>query len=219
MKELNKHILDEALQKLPIYSPKPLLWEQISVGLDEMVAQEAYDASRKALPVYSPPINLWDRIESELDTPVSTPETKPAPVIPIRKKIYSRSLKYAAVIVFAITAGAYLFLTNHSGAIEYTDSVQVNYGQERVVLASYTPDWEEDEDAFQTVLSFCQEQSFVCERPDFRILKDELLELNHARESLKDALMRYGDDAELIAQLTQVEMERSDVLKKMISKI
>lgn len=218
MKELNKHILDEALQKLPMYSPKPLLWEQISVGLDEVVAQEAYDTTRKSLPVYSPPANLWDRIASELDTPVSAPESKPTPIISIRKKMYSRVIKYASVVVFAVTAGAYLFL-NNSNTIEYTDSVHINYGQERVVLASYTPDWEEDEDAFQTVLSFCQEQSFVCERPDFRILKDELLELNHARESLKDALMRYGDDAELIAQLTQIEMERSDVLKKMISKI
>jgi hypothetical protein len=80
-------------------------------------------------------------------------------------------------------------------------------------------DWDEDEDAFDMVLAFCKTENIVCELPEFVTLKSELEELNNAREELKQALDHYGADAELVAQLTRIEHDRSDVLKKLIAKI
>jgi len=205
MKETNKHILIEGLNNLPQYEPKASLWDAI----DEQLSLEEKDLDLKksiaGLPNYDPPAMVWDQIESQLDQ-----EQKPA------ARVFNLRRWASVAAVFAlITVGAWMFYNTDTGG-EY---VAVTYSEETVAASFLEVDWEEDEDAFAMVAQFCKTDNVVCKQPDFKILTEELDELNTARNELKVAMDNYGKDPELIAQLTVIEHERSDILKRIIKRI
>lgn len=61
MNEKNRHVLKEALAKMPTYLAPTHVWERIRAGLNE-------GGSRlKELPVYSAPADAWQNIKSQLE--------------------------------------------------------------------------------------------------------------------------------------------------------
>jgi hypothetical protein len=204
MQEKNKHILQEAIQKLPLYEPEALVWLAIDAELDVFEKENDLQNAINELPVYSPSPSLWENIEGELDT-----DFIKAGRLVWLKRISS----VAAAIAFLIIGN--LMLKQNSDQ----EKIIFFYSQETVDTDIIKQDWDEDDDAFKMVLAFCETKNIVCEMPEFIVLKSELEELNEAREELKKALDSYGTDAGLVAQLTRIEHDRSDVLKKMIAKI
>jgi len=207
MKETNKHILIEAINNLPQHEPKPKLWDIIDMELTKEKQEVGLKNSIRQLPNYDPPAQLWDEIEAGLDQ-----DTKQeASVFSLR-----RWASVAAVFV-AVSIGAWLLYstnTTSGGAI-----VSVSYSEENIASSFFNTDWDNDEDAFAMVAEFCKTEQMICKQPDFKILTAELDELNAARIELKDAMDNYGKDPELIAQLTSIEHERSDLLKQIIKRI
>lgn len=225
--EKNRHILQNALQKLPQHEPPLFVWNGIAEDLN---AQKAI----QQLPQYDPPSTLWDNIEVELTqvendailhrTIGNLPTYEPPALVwdaienelrPPAKVVRMQWLRYAAA---AAMVGV-LFVASIFYQTRDTAVVTIEKGTEIRNLAALQADWYEDEDAFQTILAVCKTQTFTCEEPLFVDLKSELEELNAARQELEAVMGDYGQDANLMKQIARIEHQRSDVLKEMVKMI
>ena len=56
----------------------------------------------------------------------------------------------------------------------------------------------------------------LCEQPEFKQLHNELEELTSAKNELASALGDFGTDANLVTQIKEIELERNDIVKKMM---
>ncbi|MFT5165580.1 MAG: hypothetical protein ACI8P3_000808 [Saprospiraceae bacterium] len=205
MKETNKHLLIEALNNLPQYQPKDSIWEGIEMELTKARKEVILQESLVNLPDFDPPRKVWNTIQAQLDK-----DKKP------KAKVFNFArLAAAAAVIIAISVGTWMF----KNTSENKEMVSVNYSEEQVAASFLIIDWEEDEDAFSMVAEFCKTSNSICKQPDFKIMTEELEELNAAKQELKQAMDNYGTDPELIAQLTVIEHERSDLLKKIIKRI
>lgn len=206
MVEKNRNILQKSIASLPEYEPEPLVWLTIEAELEAAQKQNALKTAIRRLPVYQPPESIWVNIENDLAR-VSEKDSKNAIV-------WLKRISVAAAVVAILALGNNFFKQNAE-----QEHITISFSTEVAEEVLFQQDWDDDDDAFQMVLAFCETENIVCQIPEFMVLKTELEDLNEARETLKSALDHYGADAELIAQLIQIEHDRSDILKKMIEKI
>lgn len=75
---------------------------------------------------------------------------------------------------------------------------------------------EPENDAFALVDQLCRTQMPVCDIPAFKSLKTELDELTTAQNELRHALGQYADDPQLLAQMVQIERERTAILQQLV---
>ncbi len=205
MLEINKHILKDAINRLPQHSPPDSLWNSLELELDKTVEQEKLQATINELPDYNPPDLVWDNIDAAL----SENEKPTAKVVGMQS--YRRIAVAAAMIgvLFAMLFG--LQKTN--------EGVQIAYSTETVEQNFFEQDWNEDEDAFAYVKEICQSNAPVCKVPEFMDLKEELDELEVAKQELQAVIGEYETNTDLIMQLAKIERERSDTLKLMLAMI
>ncbi len=148
------------------------------------------------LSTYSPPEMVWERIESKLDKP----KTRPLWTIYL-----------AAACVTALVVGSWWYFQNPVENITYS---------EEKINKSFIPTTSlEVEKQNAKIEAICAERVTVCEKPEFKSLKLELDELNTAHKRLKEVIGSYNPDPTLVAQLADIETERSAVLKKLVEKI
>jgi len=65
----------------------------------------------------------------------------------------------------------------------------------------------------------CELQSYACTQPVFQSLKSELDELTAARDMLREAIGEYGTDYELLGELKEIEMLRTDIIKQLAAEV
>ncbi|MCC6723583.1 MAG: hypothetical protein IT258_03675 [Saprospiraceae bacterium] len=205
MEEQNKKTLIEALSSLPEHEPKEMLWDQIEEqmegGLEAILPMQIL----QSLPQYEPPAQAWEGILQRLEA--ERPQAK------IVQFGWRKALAVAASVVLAV--GAYL----HFSGPKQVDAnvVALNFSEETVDPLLLQHDWDEDEDAFSEFLSLCEAKKMLCEQPEFKQLQGELEELTAAKEELKTAIGEFSTDADLVMQIKEIELERTDVLKKMMA--
>ena len=73
----------------------------------------------------------------------------------------------------------------------------------------------DDNMEFEQVLKLCDNMEFICTRPRVSKLKADLLELNNAKQQLKQALGEYGTEVYLINQLKAIEFEQTRLIKQL----
>jgi hypothetical protein len=227
MKEINKHTLIEALASLPEYEPPRAVWDGIEgeLVLQKKVAEmPEYEPPNLVwnniqndlvlqkgiaeLPEYAPPASVWAHISETLKTTESKPNGR---VVSMRK--WMRYAAAAAVIGIVTVIGI-----NQFGTTATSDG-QLTYSVETVDEDLLKKDWNEDEDAFEYLMNICKERVIACENPEFKSLKIELEELNDAKAMLEEAIGSYGTDANLIAEMRQIEFARTDIVKRMIDNV
>lgn len=198
MLEKNRDILEKLVRQMPAYAPPPEVWERVEQSL-EVVPKNGLDR----LPVYEPPARVWEQIETGLEGRRKAP-------LPLR-----RLLPWAAGIAASLT-GVIWF--SHSAPSPETTSakVTITYSKEMVDPVLLQRDWNQDAEAFELVNRYCSSSPFVCENPDLKSLQAELDELTEAKNSLETALGNYGTDVDLIGQLTEIERQRTALLKQML---
>lgn len=202
MKEHNKKTLIEALSSLQEHEPPEELWMGIEEELeqhDQIVPPELL----KTLPMYEPPPSVWDGIAGEL-----IPQ-RPAKVVRLG---WQRVLSVAASVALVLVA---YWQLQPEKALQ-PENVSVSFSEETVDPALLARDWQEDEDAFREYLAICEAKKFICEQPEFKKLQDELEELTLAKDELDEVIGAYGAAPELISQIKEIELERTDILKKMM---
>ncbi len=196
MNELNQHILEQSLKKLPTHEPPESVWKGIESRLPLL-----------ELSTYEPPADIWQNIENEL-VRGEKPLKKPF----ILRGVTRFYWMAAASVLLVFTVGGYWFFNkNMSEKTVTTVSTEVVDNQ---LLKTDNNEIESD---MKIVETLCKTALPKCENPEFKSLKDELEELNQSYSQLKSALSDYNTDPDLVVQLSKLENERSSVLRKMIA--
>jgi hypothetical protein len=201
--------LKDALSKLRQYEPPSLVFTDIFEELEaERFEDEKLQKALANLPVHTPPEGIFLKILQQI----------PAQKSAIVRSISSVRFSAAAAVfglLFMLGLGYYL-------GISQSDSMRFSYRSEQVddaVLKANQIENAEDEKAFAMVNEICQTKSYACEQPEVKNLKSTLDELNAAHAQLKEAIGAYNTDENLHLKLKNVDYERTEVLKKIMSMI
>lgn len=176
--------------KLPDYTPPESVWENIREELNPL----------KQLASYEPPESVWENIE----------KNNAFLGAKVKVTLWRWSIA-ASVSLLLMGFGAYLAYKNN------TDTIKISYSQEKLPTQTRTnPNLEQQ---YAHIQAICQKRIAVCEKPEFKNLKQELDDLTAASQQLKEALGAYNTDDVLAAQLSEIEQERAHILQKLTASI
>lgn len=204
MEEINKRTLIESLSSLPEHDPPENLWEAIESEFSEEVDSSYSRQQLRELPEHDPPQELWGKIEKRVENEGRVVTLKIRRVLAVAASL---ALLLAAYWTFNQQSNPTVF---ESG--DYT----LSYSTETANDMLFEHDWNEDEGAFNEFKQLCEAKKYICEHPEFQVLKLDLDELTAAKEAIQEAIGSYGTDPELILQIKEIELDRTDVLKKMM---
>jgi hypothetical protein len=204
MEEINKKTLIEALSSLKDHEPPDSLWTQIDREM-ELGEEESFSPlSLHQLPEYDPPEKVWKAVVKKLGQ-----DSRGS----IFKLGWRKPLAIAAS--FSIIVAAYFLLeTEQHDSIDTI--IAVNYSIEQVDNVLLQKDWKEDEESFELYHELCSAKKYICEHPEFQVLQREFEELSDAIKEIETAIGDYNTNANLITQIKEIELERTDVFKKMM---
>lgn len=199
MRELNKQILEKAIKELPQYSPPSEIWDRVEADL--LVAEQDGDIAQVAgsLPQYAPPAFIWDQIERQLPANKSK-----ARLIPLGVRRVIAVAATAVGVIFTVV----LLNINRS-------DTRITYSEEVIEEAVFVNDWNTDEEGFEVVLAELEGSEYYGQIPEVQELKYELEELNEAKADIESMMEQYGTDQEFIENMKEIEMERTELIKKL----
>jgi hypothetical protein len=177
---------------LPEYSPSNEIWHQIEAKLNDEILQKSIER----MPVYEPEEKVWQEIEQQLSP----------------KIIGFKPLKRASVAAVLVLFFGFYFLYNF-------DNQALVYSEENIDQSVLLNPADDSDKQYEQIIAFCKTQTYVCENPDFKTLKTELDELQIASNRLKEAIGQYNTEAQLTEQLTDLEQQKTIILRKMALKI
>ncbi|HEV7379116.1 MAG TPA: hypothetical protein VGN64_04935 [Dyadobacter sp.] len=186
--EENKEILNKALAQLAQYQPPEAIWNDIDQKLAEHTLHEALNN----LPQHEPAEELWEQIEQEIPQP--------------KGNDFRKALAAAVVII----ASALVI-----GLMKAKPGRQISYSEEIVDQRLRVSDTQPIDVQYENLKVWCETESVVCNRPDFKELTKEYETLRSATDQLMQAMGTYNAEPELVRQLTAVEQEKTAILNKM----
>ncbi len=206
--EKNKDNLRDALNNLPEYEPQGDLWANIEGKLNAAESPKVLADAVANLPEYEPPVRVWEAVERVLAADAEAARGSGLSVLRVRK--------WAAAAAILLLVGAFYFSSRNvltgGESIEYAEEII----EDDLLKKNNTA---EDDEAFAEILAMCEMQSFACTQPVFQSLKNELEELTAARDMLREALAEYDANADLMMELKEIEMLRTDLLKQLAAEV
>lgn len=197
--------MNDLLNQLPEYDPRPDLWARIDADLtsDERLARAIGDLPTfepNGIPDFSPIFTAQNRTE----------------VRDIITRPLWAGLAAAAVVVLV---GVWLFL--RTGRAE---SVRVEYaveaGRLMPAVADAGPDGAPsgaDQRAEAFIRQQCAEQTLACQRPEVHELRNQLTDLTNEQNRIAEERRTFGNDPRLVRAQVQIENQRADVTKELIT--
>lgn len=197
--EQNYQTLRSAIQQLPHYEPSTAVWE----GIDQRLkSEETLDNALAQLTTYAPPTAVWERISADLEKPATVRRLRPV------------WIGIAAAAVVVVSVGTYFWNTQTPEPVE---TLQVVYQEVEQPSNVVKADWDDDEADIDFVAkAYAQRVAFL--QKDNSLLS-ELEELNQAKLEIKTMLAKYGNDANLIRTIADIERQRSAIVKQMATEI
>ncbi|WP_337044094.1 hypothetical protein [Emticicia sp. 17c] len=179
---------------LPEYEPSEEIWKNIEARLNDDTLQKAISQ----LPAYEPDEKNWDGIIAQLT--VVQPKSR-----------------MGAWLAIAVAASVILV----AGILFFYVSIpdNVRYSEEKIDDNLLLRPADDSQKQYEMLMAYCKQQTYVCQNQEFERLKTELEELNTASNELKSAIGNYNTEPELIEQLTSIEQQKSDIIRKMVTKI
>lgn len=200
----NKHILGEAIRRLPQHHPPVDLWDKIEGALEADQIDQQWRPKIKELPQYEAPAMIWEQIAHEL------PPEKPSIDRPNIITLWPRLAAAAAILVLLLAGGWWQFSDR--------ENVNVTFSQELIQEESLRQDWDEDDADIESVMQLAA--NYPLENPaDFERLKADLEELNAAKAELLELMKTYGKDPKVIREIGEIERQRSAVIKQVVTLI
>lgn len=200
--EKNRATLVRAIAQLRTYTPGAGAWARIEARLanpGEVDVAELKLAVQR-LPGYAPPPAVWNEINRTLD------DDRAARRVVLTRRRWA--MRIAAGLAILLTAGWWLLR-------ESPPKVSIAYRQETVMQFNIVPDWDTEADAFQHL----EGQLAAVNDPQLNNLRLEMEELTSAKEEVEAMLNNYGQDPQLIRQLSEIERERSELYRQIIELI
>lgn len=180
------------MYQFPEYEPSDEVWKKIEAGLNQDVLQKTIGQ----LPEFEPTDEVWNNISKELNLHKSN-------VI-----IWKWASVAASVLLIA---GIVLF--------KPWDRPDISYSQEKLDKQLLLSPGDDSQKQYEMIVAYCKQETYVCQNREFKELKSELEELNSASVQLKKAVGTYNTEPELMAQLSTIEQQKADIIRKMAMKI
>ena len=154
----------------------------------------------KNLPQYTPPESSWGEIERKLGQ---------GKVVAFRPQVW-----WAAAASVVLVLGVLGWLNTQE-----TSSDKITYSEEKLTKLLVIN--KNDDTARQNarIEAYCEQKANLCQKPEFKNLKQQLDQLNAAHQELKVVVETYNPDPNLVAQFAQIESSRANVLKKLFESI
>ncbi len=182
------------MYNLPEYEPSDEIWNKINTELNNDILRKGISQ----LPKYEPNGRIWENIEAELNP----------------KIVNMHSWRWVAItasIVLVIGLGFYM---NYQKT-----QLMIAYSEQKIDTQLLLQSSDNSDGDYEKIVAFCKEQTYVCENPEFKNLKVELDDLQAASIQLREAMGAYNTEPKLMTQLAQIELQKSEILKKMTTKI
>jgi hypothetical protein len=213
----NDKNLRKTIEELQSFDSDLNLWNRIH---DRLNYEEKLEKLMPFLPEFDSKKNLWDKIENELDQDKAKKRKK---IISIAS--YSTAAAVAASVALVISIE---FSSPEQAVIPNPKTVTISYSEEVVESPQEVIKKDKKEaipaaDKVETAaISFinthCEVNTHVCESPEFKELKSQLIELESQMGMLDEAL-KYGEDPELIKTKIKIENLKSRITKELIQKL
>ncbi len=207
MKEQNRNALESALKKLPEYGPEEGVWHAIDRDLFRLEQRQKLQTGLAELPAHTPPDTLWDRIAQDLP---AGKEKKPV------WRVLRRDLARVAATAVFLLCGYLVW------------DFYIQSPQEQVTFALVAEPIGEWQASFQSGDPIAADENLIEEAvtmfkqsvgarlgDQYNIILSEWEELNDAKQALEEALELYGQDPDLVRELKDIELARSEVVRKM----
>ena len=203
--------LKNALLNLKQYEPSGSVWINVNATLEEADKEDLkLKNALQNLKQHEPPTATWMKIMQDL------PATKSGKIVQLFPRV--RLQIAASVVGVMLMVGTYFYMTKNP-----PDGISaIAFSQETVddeLLKANAATNAEDENAFAMMDEICSQRAFVCEQPEVKSLKSTLDELNAAHAELKQAIGDFSTDVDLQQKLQAVDLERTEVLKKIMTYI
>ncbi|OQX76041.1 MAG: hypothetical protein B6D64_10565 [Bacteroidetes bacterium 4484_276] len=222
--EKNKKILDNALGRLGSFTPKDRVWN----GIDNQLHQEVLTDSLSKLKSFDPPNNTWGSITNELSKKEKLSQLRkfaPGAInwekiedglnIADRKSFKTKIIRFATLA----TAAAALIIFTYFILFPVSNKTNISYSAELMVIED-TNQWQDDDDEIMDVLDeLCASNPIACSAPDYRAKEKELTYLNERKTEILNRMNVYDENVHLQVILTRLELEKTEIVKQMISKI
>ena len=212
MEEINKHILKQAISKLPSHKPKKDLWAEIEKELDnDNKLKNVIDQ----LPKYSPDEKLWEKIDEKLEL-----NTRIISIYKHENRRVVSFLKIAATVLVLISIGGITAKILSTNANENKE--QIVYSEEIIETNTISVDESsvsENKKLTAFINQACQAMPDVCGKPEFADLKNQLQDLQNEQEKLKKSIKKNSDNTELLKYQLEIENEIGDVSKQLIQQL
>ena len=219
--------MNDLLSRLPQYEPRPDLWSRIEadLGTDERLAQITNE-----LPDFEPDDRLWSIIDAALSVAEQIPDESRVlahPAIqstPVRRLGQPRPSGagytwpvWGVAAACLILLGTWLFryvAALPAERIEYAVEQQPEGlpTEPETIISSPA-----DQRAEAFIEQQCREEALACQRPEVRELRAQLGELSAEQERLLTEQQRFSDDPALIRAQVQLENQRAEVTKELIT--
>ena len=199
--EKNKETLKQAIQRLEPTSAPAFIWDEIAAELTESAQDQLIQEAIPHLTRYEAPPMVWDSVARSLDEQEITKVRK------INWYYWTAAASVALILATTLWVSLGSEQPNYVATVETVDKNLLDN------------DWESDEAIFAEVMELHDDYLQVFDDVESRNWRAELVELNDARTELLGAMDLYGKDHELIRQLSNVERDRTEVIKKMATKI
>lgn len=222
--EKNREILVDTLKNLPDYTPEDKLWVAISSSLNKKSAS----SKLAQLNSIDPPDSIWENIDKALTkrekASVLRQFEPPATVwenidhtLSSRQKSKARK-RIIKMVVWSSAAAAILILGFFILTTNNTNNQNFNYTEEIIQINDFQ-DWNDEEQLIaQTLDLICSEKPLACSSPEFKTMEEDLAFLNQSKEAILQQMSKYSTNTELEIMLTEIELERTSLIKEMIAK-
>lgn len=188
--------LKKVVNQLPEYEANPDSWAAVEQYL---VFSKKLNEVKSNLPVYSAPEDIWQRIETYG-----------------AKKTQSLSLllwKVAVTVLFL--AGTWFFYQafstrNLSYSTEVAEEINSHFLSESDSAVNEVTEFIEQQ---------CQNQTYVCREPDFKVKKQKLEEINNEIVKLEEVMKTYGSSESLVKTRLKLENYKAEIIKDLIKKL
>ncbi|MEN0004634.1 MAG: hypothetical protein AAF798_10830 [Bacteroidota bacterium] len=201
--EKNKQTLDAALAKLKPYKAPAHIWKGIHLDLQQYNKEATLREAMAQLPTYKAPPASWEAIEVKLQQPE-------------RKRLTISWYHYAAAasVALLLSVGWYF-----SGSNDTAATIAFQYSEEVIDEGLFESDWEKDQADMQAIFAQFERSPQAKQAKQYEVLLVEYAELNDAKAEIEAIMSTYKNDASLVRQMSKIEIERSRIIKQMVSLI
>lgn len=219
MKEVNRHILQNAIKKLPLFKLVKELWPSILIRVNE--ANDKTESSYN-LPEYKAPCHVWNKIENDLDIEPLLRARLELPEFSAPDRVWNKidsqlkaPVRLNLKIVFRYAAAIVLLAGTMVGVLQIKSNSDITYSTEIVPVEHVVIPDNLQTDVTQKL---CLHNPVACTKPEYIELERQLKDVSKELDKLYH-IKAKSNNQQPIKYIYMLENKRIEIEKKMVKMV